>query len=109
MISAVYFLLDDELAILYIGKTVQLEARLFAHWRADRVPFTRVVWRQVHEPAMTVLEAYLIGEINPPCNRKFCGAMERAHRQVADRVLSRRASEFPQPAGRARHNLESDP
>lgn len=85
-ISAVYALLNDSNDILYIGMTIELPHRLVAHWRQDRVPFTRVVWRQAPERVLETLEAYLIGQGIPPYNRKFCCQMETEHRKMSEAI-----------------------
>lgn len=85
-IPAVYFLLDDALAVLYVGMSTNVAERLLAHWRQDRVPFTKVVYRQTPERALVALEAYLIGLGMPPYNRKFCNDMETEAAAVAEAI-----------------------
>lgn len=81
--EGVYFLFDERGGLLYIGKATSIEHRFTAHWKANRVPFAAVAWRALPVKAAEILEAYLIGELEPPCNNKFCVNMTRWHKDVA--------------------------
>jgi hypothetical protein len=67
----VYFLLADDLRMLYIGKATQISRRLQGHFRKGAVPFTKVWWLEAPLRAAEVLEAHLLSPGLPPYNSKF--------------------------------------
>ena len=64
----IYFLLDQNDGVLYVGKTVSLYARIATHWNVGK-RFTRVAYRAVSIEQLDEQEALFIAKYNPPLNR----------------------------------------
>lgn len=96
--SGVYFLFDADGVLLYIGKATNLEARIHGHWAKRAIPFRGVTWRELPVIAAEILEAYLIAELDPPYNVKFCSNMRHWSNELAkalaNPVLARACGEF---------------
>jgi hypothetical protein len=66
--AGVYFLFDDALELLYVGRSVNLPYRLCAHWQ--RSPFLFKRWSAIALPAgcLDRVEAHYIATFDPPWN-----------------------------------------
>lgn len=69
-------------ALVYVGQSSCFQDRIFGHWRRGKFAFDHAALIDVPPSSAETLEAYLIGELAPPENRKFTAAMQSMHRRL---------------------------
>ena len=85
-LTAIYFVLNADGTVLYVGQSINLALRWAAHHRTDKLinhQATRIAWLVMEDPAMlNVVESACIAYFEPLCNRFFDG--RRAGRPASD-------------------------
>lgn len=72
--AGVYFLWDEEHALLYVGTTLALDTRLLAHHRGRKIPYTAYSFLEVEpHPIINLaewVEGAYIDALEPPYNSR---------------------------------------
>lgn len=64
-VPGIYFLMDWEMEVLYIGQSRCIAARIVQHRRAEIIPFAKVAWFECEEARLLEVEAEKILEYLP--------------------------------------------
>jgi hypothetical protein len=70
--SAVYFILDRNGAVQYVGAARNIRFRWFQHHQRSqvrRLPKARLAWLGLHPNYLATVEAQFIRKLDPPLNR----------------------------------------
>lgn len=93
--SGIYFLWRDETALLYVGMSCDIGARLIAHMKKQRIPFTHFTFINDWPPdemnysaraMVESMEAAYVLELEPPYNATVCPSMHRCYWPLREAV-----------------------
>ena len=73
--SYIYFLLDEQGGVIYVGQTICLYARIAQHWNEGK-QFARVAYRAVPVERLDDEELRFSDKYNPPLNRVGRGGIK---------------------------------